>query len=364
MSTTTTTTEAPPSSSFGLKEEERVATAFNYWGSTAEPEASEVIRIFSGRSSETRSVPCSVTDIRPLGLSSFNLTTHGFQVLKHSSAILPPQSEAIPDFHDTALVNSTYWPEVVAMLKSHLGVRSAAVVNIIVRDVEETRDDDFDPKNPRKFAGTSFQPFFVVHGDYTAAGARAHFRALVPTFFEDTGSMGGTTDAERKEFLGLREEIIAAEEAAMEAEGVTDQWDWSGKNYRGPRWGYLSVWRAMETVHRDPLGVMDPRSLFRPEVEKPYIGLQRTYADRPGFQSGFKSENPLIVAPENGDAHKWYWISQQKAEEVFALKLFDSEAHKEGSEVAPFAAHSAFCLPDQEGQKARKSCEVRVMIIW
>ncbi len=150
----------------------------------------------------------------------------------------------------------------------------------------------------------------------------------------------------------------------MEAEGVADQWDWSGKNYNGPRWGYLSVWRALETVHRDPLGVMDPRSMFRPEVEKPYIGLQRVYNDRPGFEKKFRSENPLIVAPGSGNEHKWYYISQQTPEEVYALKLFDSDAHKEGSEVSQFAAHSAFSLPEQEDARARRSVEVRVMVIW
>ena len=102
----------------------------------------------------------------------------------------------------------------------------------------------------------------------------------------------------------------------MKEEGVSDQWDWSGTNYQGPRWGYLSVWRAFETVHSDPLAVMDPPTLFRGELTKPYVGLQRIYNERPGFVKRFKSENPLIVAPERGEEHRWYYISQQQAEEV------------------------------------------------
>jgi hypothetical protein len=364
MSATTTATEAPVSYSIAGDEEGLLTADFNYWGTTSEPQESEIVPLFTGRSSGLRAVRCPVTDIRPMGLSSFTLATHGFQVLKHASAILPPQSDSIPNFHDTELVNGTYWAELSSMLKSQLGVRSAIAVGTVVRDVQENRDDEFDVEGKKKFAGKSLQPFYIVHGDYTAPGARAHFSAAVPTFFEDTGNMEGTTESERKEFFALRQEVMAAEDAAMKEEGVTNQWNWSGKNYNGPRWGYLSVWRPLETVHRDPLGVMDARSLFRSAVKKPYVGLQRCYIDRPGFEKEFKSENPLIVAPEDGEAHKWYYISQQEADEVYALKLFDSEAHKEGSEVAQFAAHSAFCLPGRESSRARRSVEVRMLIIW
>ncbi|KAJ9610019.1 hypothetical protein H2200_006349 [Cladophialophora chaetospira] len=365
MSTTTTTaTEELPSQSVVLGDRETLKADFNYWGTTTDPQESELLAIFTGKSTGLRAVQCPVTDIRPIGLSSFNLGTHGFQVLKHSSALLPPQADSIPDFHDEKHINATYWPELVSMLKSQLGVRSAVAVGSTVRDIQENDPDEFDHKLPRRFLGKSLQPFFIVHGDYTPAGARAHFRAVVPTYFEELNNMEGTTERERKEFFQFRDEVIAAEEKAMKEEGVTDQWAWSGKNYAGPRWGYLSVWRALETVHRDPLGVMDPRSLFRPGVEKPYIGLQRDYRDRPGFEKPFKSENLLAVAPQRGDEHKWYYISQQTPEEVYALKLFDSDAQKEGSTVAPFGAHSAFSLPDQESEKVRRSVEVRVMVIW
>ena len=108
-----TTTEAP-SHSLTLQDQQRdrnprVAT-FNYWATTSEPQQSEILPIFSGRSSGTRTVQCLVTDIRPLGLSTFNLSTHGFQVLHHASALLPPQTATIPDFHDVNLVNAKYWP--------------------------------------------------------------------------------------------------------------------------------------------------------------------------------------------------------------------------------------------------------------
>ncbi|OQV07421.1 hypothetical protein CLAIMM_11860 [Cladophialophora immunda] len=371
---TTTTTQTRPSYSVALKDKnedkDTLTASFNYWGSTSAPQESEILHIFNGSSTELQRVRCPVADIRPYGLSSFDLTTHGFQVLRHPSTLLPPQSDAVPDFHDTDLVNATYWPELVSMLKAQLGVRSAAAIGTTVRDIKETDADTFDPKNPR-FVKQSLQPFFIVHGDYTAAGARAQLRAVAPTFFEDNHNIEGTTEAERREFFALRDEIIAAEDAAMGQQGLSDQWEWSGQNYHGPRWAMLSVWRPLEPVHRDPLGVLDPRTLLSrtddDAIEKnnpAYIALQRVYKARPGFAPEFRSENMIAVAPRDGAMHQWYYISEQQPDEVYALKLFDSEAHRQGRRVAPWVAHSAFALPDQEDQRLRRSVEVRMLVIW
>jgi hypothetical protein len=276
----------------------------------------------------------------------------------------------VPDFHDSTLVQSQYWPELIALLKAQLGVRSAAAINTTVRDIgpPQEKDDQLNPSNPRANPKQSFSPFFIVHGDYTPAGARCHLRAMQPTFFEDTGSLDGTTAEERDEFYRLREEILAAEEKAMEEEGVRDhdQWKWSGANYRGPRWAMLSVWRPLETVRRDPLAVMDPRSLCNDLC----VPLQRMYRARPGFVDEYLSENlfPLSPATGEGKAHRWYYISDQTPDEVWALKLFDSEAQKkgkgEGTKVAACAAHSAFSLQGQDREKPRRSAEVRVMVVW
>ena len=143
--------------------------------------------------------------------------------------------------------------------------------------------------------------------------------------------MEGTTERERDEFFKLRDKIVAAEEEGMKQEGVRDQWKWSGKNYNGPRWAMLSVWRPLETVHRDPLAVMDPKSLFKNEGKRPYVPFERIYKDRPGFEEGYRSQNLMPIAPEEDNGYKWYYISEQRPEEVYTLKLFDSEAHKEDS---------------------------------
>ncbi|KAI1620108.1 GA4 desaturase [Exophiala viscosa] len=356
----TTATETTASTSVTLKNDRTVRAAFNYWGKTSPPEVAELHPIFSGTSPNLKTVTCTVADIRTYGLSTFNLSDHAFQILQHSSSLLSPVSQSIPDFHDDLTMKSTYWPEIISLVKSQLGVRSAAAINTTVRDVSEV--NNISSSNPRANPKQKFYPFTFVHGDYTPAGGRGHMRAMLPTFFEDNGNVKGTTAEEQDQFLRLKDEILAAEQEAMKEEGVSDPWQWSGKNYSGPRWGMLSVWRPLQTVHRDPLAVMDPRSLFE-GVEKPYVALKRPYKDRPGFEKEYFSENLLPIAPE-GKEHKWYWISEQTPEELYALKLFDSEAHKQGSRVAPCAAHSAFRLPGQEDQEARKSAEIRVMVIW
>ena len=89
------------------------------------------------------------------------------------------------------------------MVKSQLGVRSAVCAGTVVRGVQTLRDGDFTPDKIKQVAAKSFQPFFIVHGDYMAPGARAHFRAMVPTFFEDMDSLAGTTEEERRKFFGI-----------------------------------------------------------------------------------------------------------------------------------------------------------------
>ncbi len=350
-----------------------VRAAFNYWGSaTSLPELADLHGIFTGSSPQLKSVSCVVEDIRSHGLSSFDLSHHGFQVLRSASSLLPPQSPSIPDFHDQTLMSSAYWPEVVALVKSQLGVQSAVAINTTVRDVEtETAAKKMPTGNPRANPTQSFYPFFVVHGDYTPAGARAHMRALSSDFFEANHMAGTTSRQERDTFFRLRDEILAAEDEAMKEAGTHDQWAWSGDNYAGPRWAILSVWRPLETVRRDPLAVMDPSTLFRKGVVDgpPYAPFKRMYRDRPGFQKEYQSENMLPIAPktDDGNLHQWYYISEQRPDEVYALKLFDSEAqrkHEDGKLVAECAAHSAFHLPGQESKPVRRSVEVRVMVIW
>jgi hypothetical protein len=340
--------------------------AFNYWSKTESPSNTEYIfKISNGTSPDLVPVSTTVRDIRSIDASHFNIDSHGFQVLHHASSLLPPQAPLVADFSDQALMRNVYWPETVELVKTQLGARAAVAINTTVRDIAPRTLERLSADNPRANPRASLEPFFFVHGDYTAPGARGHLRAMLPSFFEDNGCMEGTTAEEREHFFRLKHEILHSEDTAMDADGVTDPWQWSGRNYEGPRWAMLSVWRPLETVQRDPLGLMDPNTLFNGSSHsETVVPLPRIYKNRPGFEGEYKSENLLPLPPTQGKKHDWYYTSEQRPEEVYAIKLFDSEAYKEGSTVVPYAAHSAFALRAQETKPLRRSAEVRVLVIW
>jgi hypothetical protein len=386
MSETQTATKkaALGESSACLKSTNDIIGDFNFYASSEGPDLNELASIFGGASHRLKKVSCPVKDARRLGLESFTMSENGFQVLKHISSLLPPQSSTVPDFFDNDFVQQHYWPELTTALKTQLGLRSAIAMNTTTRDVKpETTAREINHLNPREDK-RSLGGFFVVHGDYSPAGGRAHLRHVLPTFFDDTKCLEPTTTSEeRTDFFELWAAIQAAEQQAiLEEQGGADErhmWAWSGRNYKGPRWAIFSVWRPLEVVQSDPLGVMDARTFFSSSSGHDhgdrYVIYDRTYKDRPGFTPSYRSENILPIGPSAtasseavaDQGHRFFYIPDQTPEEVYILKLFDSEAQTargRGSGVVECAPHSAFQLTNQEGKPARRSVEIRVFAIW
>ena len=329
--------------------------SFNYYIADQPPPPDDYA-IITGGSDKVGPFTLPVHSIRE-SKEEFNIDTHGFQVLKHNSSLLPPaQPDGAADFHDSELVKSTYWPEVVALLQETFGARAVAIMNTTVRDLEGLKPWSYDPKNPRAKPAGSFPPFYIVHGDYTAAGARGHVRAVAPTFFDALGTTPYTTHEEREAFFTLQSQIVAAQDAAIKDVGVDDA-TWDGSNYAGPHWAMFSIWRPLSTVRRSPLGLMDARDLTS------YVDLPRVYRDRPGFVSSYTSTNLIARSPKGEEEHRWYYLPEQKVDEVYAIKLFDSEAQKEGGPVLG-VPHSAFELEGTSDQPPRRSVELRAIVIW
>lgn len=332
-----------------------VTATFNYY-TADEPPAVDDITLLTGASDKIAPFTGSVSSIRE-SKEKFSLDTHGFQVLKHASSLLPPaQPDGAVNFHDSELVKSTYWPEITALLRESFGARAVAIVNTTVRDIDGQRPDTYDPKNPRANPGAFYPPFYTVHGDYTPAGARSHIRALVPTFFDAMGTALHTTPEERATFFQLHAEVVAAQDAAMKEAGI-DEANWDGSNYAGPRWGMFSVWRPLSPVRRSPLAIMDPRDLTS------YAELPRVYRNRPGFVASYTSTNLIVRGPKEHEKHRWYYLPGQQVDEVYAIKLFDSESQKEGGPIFG-APHSAFQLEGTNDLPPRRSAEVRAIVIW
>jgi hypothetical protein len=318
---------------------------FNYY-TAIEPLEEDDVTIFTGRSNRLSPIQLPLKSIRGRE-KHFNIDTHGFQVLRQTSSL----SLSTANFRDTEFVKQYYWPEITALLRKAFGVRAAAIMNTTFRDVNEA--SSFDKKNPRFLQ--SIPPFYVVHGDYTAKGSRSHLRAIAPPFFDALGSAPYTSPEERETFLKLQAEIVAAQDVAMK-QACTDSENWDGKNYHGPRWGIFSVWRPMEEVRRSPLAIMDARDLTS------YVELPRVYRNRPGFISEYKSTN-IIARKQAEEHHRWYWLPNQKDDEIYAIKLFDSESEKVNGPIMG-AAHSAFELEGTSELPPRRSTELRAIVIW
>ncbi|PMD17155.1 hypothetical protein NA56DRAFT_648889 [Hyaloscypha hepaticicola] len=331
-----------------------VSATFNYYTADEPPTEDDVSLLTdSGRLSPFTLLVHSIRQSE----EKFTLDVHGFQILKHNSSLLPPLNpDGAADFHSSDVVKSTYWPEITALLREQFGARTVAIINTTVRDVNTRDMTAYDHKNPRKNPNASFPPFFIVHGDYTAAGACSHLRAVAPTFYDELGTTPYTTLEERDAFLSLHSQVVTAQNAAMKEAGVDDS-HWDRSNYAGPRWAMFSVWRPLSTVQRSPLALVDPRDLTSS------VELPRVYRNRPGFVPEYKSANLIPRGPKGGEEHRWYWLPDQKVDEVLAIKLFDSESQKKGGPVFG-APHSAFELEGTSDFPPRRSAELRAIVIW
>ncbi|EFQ36402.1 GA4 desaturase [Colletotrichum graminicola] len=379
---------SPPS-----KPRRQVVGAFTYYNSSDIPKLND-LTIIEGTSPDNKTYFLPVTDLRslPAPLSSYNHEQHGFQIVRQN---LPfsPSSDVV---HNQKIMANQYYPSMTALLKKTLGVRSAIVRKHSLRDIPDWAAVGMNPEIG--FEIDSLAPFSIAHSDYTPAGARGHFRAMKePDWFVENNhdEDGCTTAAEREDFFRLRRDIIDAEDRAIAKAGLDPEvqveegqklptgghWDWDGANYDGPRYAFFSIWRAWETVKRDPLAIMDMSQPVSQKVE--YAPLTRTYRDRPGCVPFYYSQNALIRPlsrarrdsgyweGSDGDVESepaWCYLSEQTPEEVYLLKFYDSEAlvrrGKGKDEIQLMCPHTAFHIAGQEKEPVRRSCELRVWCIW
>ncbi|TIC99166.1 hypothetical protein CH35J_004996 [Colletotrichum higginsianum] len=389
------------SGSASLDSPRQVLGSFNYYNGSGIPALND-LTIIEGTSPDNKTYQLPVTDLRslPTPLSSYTHEKHGFQIVRQPLPISPSPAAV----HDHRVMTKEYYPSMTALLKKTLGARCAVVRKHSLRDIPDWAPVGMNPEIG--FEIESLAPFSIAHSDYTPAGARGHFRAMKEPdwFVENDVTDGSTTAAERDEFFRLRRAIIDAEDRAVAEAGIGPEvvrgqraqprgghWDWDGANYKGPRYAFFSIWRAWETVRRDPLAVMDMSRPVSRKVE--YAPLTRTYRDRPGCVPFYYSQNALIrplgwrrrrrdsgfEAGAHGDDDDdddatgdgepaWCYLSEQTPEEVYFLKFYDSEAlvrrGKGQDDVQLLCPHSAFQVEGAETAPTRRSCELRVWCIW
>jgi len=114
------------------------------------------------------------------------------------------------------------------------------------------------------------------------------------------------------------------------------------------RFAIVNFWRPIgATVRRTPLAMCDARSIAASDL----IASDLVYPDWTGETYSF-AYNP---------DHRWYYVPQQRTDEVTLLKIYDSQTDG----VARLTAHTAFDDPTSAPDAPpRRSIEVRALVFW
>lgn len=110
------------------------------------------------------------------------------------------------------------------------------------------------------------------------------------------------------------------------------------------RYQIINVWRPIKPIFKDPLGVVDSRSV----PDSDLVPVQLIYPDRVG--------ETYSVRPNK--EHRWHFLYGQRPDEVTLIKCFDSKTDGRARRTP----HSAFVNPATEGREPRESIEVRALV--
>ena len=114
------------------------------------------------------------------------------------------------------------------------------------------------------------------------------------------------------------------------------------------RFAFINVWRpiSVEPVQESPLAVCDAQSMALEDFVRHVL----KYRDRDGE----------VYSVAYNPNHKWYYLPQQRKDEVLLLKCYDSD-----NRAARFTAHSAFADPTSPPDApSRESIEARTIAFF
>ena len=301
-----------------------------------------------------RPIP-SVQDL-PKASDHVQLDTHGFTAV-HRPTVLHAPPFSPQSFKDPELLKKHLIPDTAEMLKQMTGCKTVTTEALLLRAALWTSTDSlaahggsgddsdsggletgfpqFIGFNP--LAGGA-SPASKIHLDYSPEGARTHVRRFHP----DTSRSAA--------------DIIAAEDS-LQAAGKSLKEHY--KDSDGPRWALYSIWRPLKPVKRDPLAVVD----YKTVKEEDYIpvGVNYPCLGRPGTNDTH-SANCFLA--KHSEGHKWYWIDNQSPEEVLVLRFFDSDVEPSHGTAAGGVLHSSVEMAGTDDVEARESLEIRCMCIW
>jgi hypothetical protein len=103
------------------------------------------------------------------------------------------------------------------------------------------------------------------------------------------------------------------------------------------------------------LAVCDPNTIDR-EKELRFHPFKR-----PSLKGDYLA-SPTFVNRTRAQSQKWYWIKDQKEDEVYFLQFFDNYAEKQGRPLG--VPHCSPELLDVKSGETRESIETRVVVFW
>jgi hypothetical protein len=281
------------------------------WRDPARTDVAETLRGYQeGKRRLELYFPQVLRDARRIGEYYPGLSPNTPESVDRLGVSLAQVESACTNFYDAAEVERVFYPEIEKLLLDFFpGATDALVYNHDVFDKDYTGDrtEDQDKKIPGVNAGYAN----IVHNDLNDNSGRVRARELLTKNLRNFGRTQHYTEQEADRKLSRR-------------------------------FMSINLAKPMETVEQFPFVLCAWPSF----ADQPYITHYRIYDDRVGETTRF------TYRPD----HEWYWLPQQKPNEVSMLKCYDSVT--DGS-VSRWSFHTA-CIDSTAPADAR--CRKNVVV--
>ena len=126
------------------------------------------------------------------------------------------------------------------------------------------------------------------------------------------------------------------------------------------RWAIMNTWRGLRPVTREPLALLDARTVDDSEM----VGVLAVFPKKGGagaFDGAYDAGEGFETAQirNDNDTHKWYYASNLMPDEALVFKQYDSKKDGRARQVP----HSAF-ESELDSGPPRQSIEVRSLLFW
>ncbi|USW59777.1 Putative hydroxylase/desaturase AsaB [Septoria linicola] len=276
-----------------------------------------------------------------LDVQSFTFVNHKFSL--HANQILEGTN-----------AEDIYAQEVIDFMLKLTGASRAVVHNITFRrKTAESQDQTLDPKQYAvqrrggerlRQVGSQPRNGILVNrkGDYTDEPIR-HAHCDI------------TLDSARGALRYCRKIVKEAAMPVLELEDARSE----GAAVKIPRYAAYSVWRPLKTVKRDPIAVLDYRSIDKTEMVVTDFRVPSEVAE----SGEHVSSGWLHTPPKKPEALEWYWVPEQKPDEVCIIKFSDS-ACEDDPNIAASCFHCSPVVLGTQCEQPRESVEARIYCFW